>query len=189
MAIPLDITFQNLEHSDAVEARIREKAARLERFYDRITSCRVVVEQVSRQRTKGKIYEVRVDVLIPGGEIVASRSPGDNNAHEDVYVAIRDSFDAAVRQLEDYTRRRKPHQTKVHPAPLHGRVVRLFAEEGYGFITTQDGREVYFHRNTVEGDGWDELDVGAEVRFTATDGEKGPHALSVTPIGDTGLIG
>ena len=189
MAIPLDITFQNFAQSDAVEARIREKAARLERVHDRIISCRVAVEQVSRQRTKGKMYEVRVDVVVPGGEIVANRSPGDDHAHEDIYVAIRDSFDAAARQLEDHARRRKPHQTKAHPAPRHGRVVRLFADEGYGFITAPDGREIYFHRNTVEGGGWGALDVGAEVRFTAADGEKGPHALSVTPVGDTGLIG
>ncbi len=189
MTIPLEITFQNLDRSDAIEARIQEKAARLERFHDRITNCRVVVEQVSRRHTKGKMYEARIDITVPGGEIIANRNPDADHAHEDVYVALRDAFKAATRLLEDYVRKRSGHLVKAHATPSTGRVVRLFADEGYGFITTSDDKEVYFHRNTVEGGGWEVLDIGSEVRFTATDGEKGLHAVSVTVGGDTGIIG
>ncbi|MDJ0949283.1 MAG: HPF/RaiA family ribosome-associated protein [Alphaproteobacteria bacterium] len=189
MAVPLEISFQKLAPSDAVEARIRELADRLERYHDRIMRCRVVVEQVSRRHTKGKMYEVRIDISVPGREIVASRNPGADHAHEDVYVAIRDSFKAAARRLEDHVRKRSGHQTKVHAVPATGRVVRLFADEGYGFIAAPDGQEIYFHRNTVEGGGWEVMDIGTEVRFTASEGEKGLHALSVTPVGESEVIG
>lgn len=189
MQIPLEIVFQNFEQSDAVEARIREKASRLERFHDRITNCRVVVEQASRRRHKGKMYAVRIDLTVPGGEIIANRNPGRDHAHEDVYVALRDAFSAATRLLEDYVRKRTGHLTKAHPVPSQGRVVRLFADEGYGFISAGEEQEIYFHRNNVEGGGWEVIDIGTEVRFTSVEGEKGQHALSVVPIGDSGIIG
>jgi ribosomal subunit interface protein len=106
MKIPLDISFRNMDPSPAVEARIREKAAKLERFHDRIIGCTVVVEAPHRHHHKGKLYSVHIDISVPGKDhlIVDRAKPGDQ-AHEDVYVAVRDAFNAAVRQLEDYTRR------------------------------------------------------------------------------------
>lgn len=96
MQSPLQITIRNLPHSDALETRIRESAEKLERFHPRITSCRVTVEESHRHQHQGRQFEVRVDVRMPGREeIVASR-----HQHEDVYVALRDAFDAAKRQLE-----------------------------------------------------------------------------------------
>lgn len=185
MPFPLEIQFQNIAHSDAVEARIREKAEKLERIHDRIVSCRVVVEQTSRRQQKGKLYQVRIDVSVPGAEIVANRNP----SNEDVYIALRDAFAAATRLLEDNVRKRSGHQVKPHPTPEYGSVVRLFPEEGYGFIAASDGREIYFHRNAVIGGGWEALDIGSEVRFSETEGEKGPHALNVTPVGQSETIG
>ena len=113
MQIPLQITFQNMDPSDAIEAHVREKAARLERFSEHVTSCRVTVEAPHKHKHKGTIYEVKIDITVPGSEIVVSKHPGENHAHEDVYVAIRDAFDAAKRQLEDHVRRRR-HQVKRH---------------------------------------------------------------------------
>jgi ribosomal subunit interface protein len=185
MQVPPQITFRDIPPSEAVEARIRERIEKLSRFHDRITSCHVVVEAPHRHQHKGKIYTIRIDLVVPGGEIVVNREPGANHAHEDVYVAIRDAFNALRRQLEDYARKHSGHQAKSHPTPEHGRIVRVFADEGYGFIRTGDNREVYFQRNSVVEGGWEAIDIGVEVRFTQVEGEKGPHAHNVTPIAST----
>lgn len=113
MEFPLQITFRNVDASDAVEASVRERAARLDRFGAHIVGCRVVIEVPHRHHHQGKLFHVRIDLKVPGAELVVSREPELHHAHEDVFVAIRDAFDAAVRQLEDYVRRRRGH-TKVH---------------------------------------------------------------------------
>ncbi|MCC7484672.1 MAG: ribosome-associated translation inhibitor RaiA [Burkholderiales bacterium] len=119
METPLQITFRGLTHSDAVETRIRERADRLERYYDRIIGCRVVVEELHQHHRKGNHFHVRVDVTVPGTEIVANREPDANHAYTDVYVAIRDAFDAVGRQLEDYARR-QDGCVKTHASPRGG---------------------------------------------------------------------
>ncbi|GAB4361187.1 MAG: hypothetical protein Kow0060_16760 [Methylohalobius crimeensis] len=104
MQIPLQVTFRGLPQSDAMEAKIQEKAQKLERYYDKITSCRVVVERAHHNHHKGDLYHVRIDLTVPGKEIAISREHHDNHAYEDAYVAIRDAFQAAARRLEDYAR-------------------------------------------------------------------------------------
>ena len=99
MQIPLQISFRNMDASEAVEADIRDKVGKLERLYDRITGCRVIVEAPHRHRHKGNLYDVRIDITVPGEEIVVQRSGPENRAHEDVYVAVRDAFNAATRRL------------------------------------------------------------------------------------------
>jgi cold shock CspA family protein/ribosome-associated translation inhibitor RaiA len=179
----LQITFRNLDASASVEAKIRERAQELEQFFGRILSCRVVIEAPNRRR-QGDLYHVRVDLKIPGKEIVVKRDPPQHHAHEDVYVVVRDCFDAVRRQLEDYVRRRRG-DVKAHEAPAHGRIVRLIAEGDYGFISAGDGTEVYFHRNSVANGGFEKLTVGDEVRFSVDpdEGEKGPQASAVAPVG------
>lgn len=95
-----------MESSEAVEARVRELATKLERFYDRITSCHIVVQAPHRSQNKGKLYEVHIQVRVPGDEIVVNREHQRDHAHEDVYVAVRDAFAAMERRLEDFARRR-----------------------------------------------------------------------------------
>ncbi|MGO8915504.1 MAG: HPF/RaiA family ribosome-associated protein [Stellaceae bacterium] len=184
MESPIQITFRGMGPSEAIEARIRERAEELTRFYDRITRCHVVVESGHHHHHKGRLYHVRVNLAVPGSEIVVKRDPSEHHAHEDVYVAIRDSFDAVRRQLEDHVRRTRG-QSKMHEAAEHGRVARLFPAEDYGFITSADGQEIYMHRNSVVGGVFDKLRVGDEVRFVvhAGEGEKGSQASAVTPIG------
>ena len=97
MQLPLQITFRHMDTSDAVAARIRERAEELERFFDRIGSCRVVVECRHPRRLQGNLFRVRVDLKVPGRNIVVVRDPAAHHAHEDVYVAIRDSFDTTRR--------------------------------------------------------------------------------------------
>ncbi len=181
MKLPLQITFRDMPSSEAVETRIREKAAKLDEFYDRIMSCRVVVEAPHRRHHQGKLYHVRIDLTVPEGEIVASREPHDRHSHEDVYVAIRDAFDAARRQLEDHARRHRA-AVKTHEAQPRGRIVRLFPEQGYGFIESVDGREVYFHRNSVLDGAFEKLKVASEVRFAVEEGDQGPQASTVWAV-------
>ena len=94
MKLPLQIVFDNLPPSDAIEARIRKKADKLNLFCDDIMGCRVVVEAPHKHQNQGNLYRVRIKVTVPDEELVVSRDPAQNQSHEDVYVAIRDSFDA-----------------------------------------------------------------------------------------------
>ena len=107
MAIPLQVTFRNMTPSPAVRARIREHAEKLERLHDRIMSCRVVIRSPHRHHRKGQIFHVSIDAKVPGGEIAVNRDPGEHQAHEDVYVAVRDAFEALARRLQDVARRRR----------------------------------------------------------------------------------
>ena len=105
MDFPLDISFRNMDPSPAVETRIREKAEKLSRFFNRIIGCTVVVEAPHRHHHKGKLYSVHIDISVPGKDLVVDRAKPLDHAHEDVYLAVRDAFKAAERQLEDHARR------------------------------------------------------------------------------------
>lgn len=205
MKIPLQITFRNMPPSQAIEENIREKADKLDSLFDGIMSCRVSVEAPHRHHYKGKAYEVRIGMTVPGGELVINRAPkrldaakiarpedleknlaehhepSKHGAHEDVYVAIRDAFNAAGRKLQDYARRRRGN-TKIHETPL-ARVVRIFPVENYGFLETPDGRELYFHKNSVLQPGFESLKVGSQVYYAEELGEKGPQATTVRVAG------
>ena len=104
MRIPLQITARNLEMTDAIDAAIRKRAEKLEHFSDCITSCRVVVECPHRHHQKGMMYNIHIDLTLPGKELVITREPA-----EDLYVAIRDAFDVATRQVREYMQKRNGH--------------------------------------------------------------------------------
>ena len=125
MQQPIQISFRNVDPSEAVEANVRSKIDWLETFYDRIQSCRVVIEVPHRHHHQGRIYQVRVDLTVPGGEFVVNRESGLTGAHEDVYVAIRDAFDATRRRLEEFVRRQRG-EMKAHEASARPRVTRNF---------------------------------------------------------------
>ena len=180
--IPLQLTFRNMPPSQAVEAQVRERAAKLDLFCEKIMACRVVVEAPHRRHHKGKLYHVRIDMTVPGRELVVKREPSRHAAHEDPYVAIRDAFDGARRKLQDYARRRRG-DTKQHEPARAARVSRLFPQEGFGFLETADGREIYFNKNSVLGGGFDRVEIGSEVAFAEEQGEKGPQASTVRLLG------
>ncbi len=180
MLLPVQVSFRDMDRSAAVERAVRRRAAGLDRYYPGITGCRVMVEAPHRRHRRGRLYRVRVEVTVPGREVVSRRHPARHGAHEDVYVAVRDAFDAARRQLMDRIRHRRG-QVKAHEGTAYGRVARL-SHEGYGFLTTEDGREIYFHKNSVL-DGFDRLKEGARVRFAEEMGEEGPQASTVVLAG------
>lgn len=174
MELPLQIIAQDFSLPANIEAEIREKAARLDSYYHGIMRCHVVVEAPVGHHRQGGPYNVRIHVTVPGSELVVNRQ--DN---EELPVAIRDAFDALRRRLEDYARHQRG-DVKAHEEPLlAGQVSKLVPQEGYGFVTTSDGREIYFHRNSVLAPGFDRLTLDAEVRFAEETGEKGPQASTV----------
>lgn len=174
MQLPVQITFRDLPRSDAVEAAIMERAERLDRFFERIMSCRVTVGIIQKHKHQGKLFNIRIDLTAPGTEIVVNRDKA-----EDIYVAIRDAFDAMKRKLEEYARRVRG-DIKAHEVESHGRVVRMFPEEGYGFIGKADGSELYFHLYNCAHPDFDQLKVGDEVVFLEEMGGEGPQANRVS---------
>ena len=174
MKIPMQITLRNVDHSDALEAHIREKAKKLESFFEHIVSCRVVVDMPHNHKHQGKPFNIRIDIGVPGREIVVNR-----DRHEDVYVALRDAFDATRRQLDDYVQRMRG-ETKHHQAEYIGEVVRLFPEDGCGFILRDNGDELYFHRDNVVSPTFGQLNVGDEVKFIEELAAEGPQAKRVS---------
>jgi ribosomal subunit interface protein len=181
MKIPLQVSFSNMDPSDAVRARIEALTAKLDRFSDRIMSCRVVVRAPNRRQTSGKLYHVSIDLTLPGHEIAINRASPKHQEHEDVYVAVRDAFDALTRKLEDVTRQRRGDVKTHEEAMATGTVARIFPDKNYGFIDDAGVGEVYFHANSVINDGFDKLMVGAKVKYVAAAGEKGLQATTVKP--------
>ena len=177
MQLPLQITAHDFPLSEAIEAEIREKAAKLDTYYDGIMHCRVVVEAPVGHHRSGGPYNVRIDLTVPGAELVVNRQ-----ADEDLPVAIRNAFDAMRRRLEDYARHQRG-DVKTHDTIPHARVSKLFRPEGYGFLETPDGREIYFHSHSVLPPGFSSLTVGTEVRFAEEQGAEGPQASTVTIVG------
>jgi cold shock CspA family protein len=182
MNLPLQISFHNMEPADWIERLVREHSASLERFCNHIISCRVVIDRPHVHHRNGNFYEVRIDLKVPGEEIVARREPPVHEEYKDIRVAIRDAFNRAARQLEDYVRRQR-RDVKHRERLPHARVSFLAKEEGYGFLKTLDGREIYFHRNSVLPPGFERLELQTEVAFDEEEGEKGPQARSVHIVG------
>ena len=188
MQVPLEIKFRNMDASEAVETAAREYVAKLEHLADSIISCRVTIEAPHRHHHQGNLYTVSVDLHYSGGEAVANRAPGAKHAHEDVYVALRDAFNAARRQLQDRVRVQRG-DVKHHEPPGHGTIVSIDQRKNFGRIGTSDGREIYFHRNSVLNAKLDTLEVGTQVRFAEEAGDEGPQASSVHVIGKHHVVG
>ena len=201
MLVSPQVTFRNMDPSEAVEREVLAEAAKLEKYYDRISGCRVLVERPHRHQRAGSRVHVRIDLTVPGEELVISHEPASLHAslqdldlparrkstdidavEQYAPVAVREAFDLARRRLQDFACRQRG-DVKVHELPGHGRIVRRFDAEGYGFIEAADGHEVYFHQNSILNGAFDEAVVGAEVRFAEESAEKGPQASSVRLIG------
>lgn len=169
----LQIKGTDVELTEAIKEAARERADKLDHIYDRVISCNVAIESPRRRYAKGTFYNVHIDLAIPGKEIAVTREP-----HEDLYVAIGKAFDAAQRQLQEVVEK-KTGKVKKHEKVPVGKVYRLFPGKGYGFIMTEDGREVYFHADSVLNSRFRKLKVGDEVRFVEEMGAQGPQASTV----------
>lgn len=183
-----EIVFRDIESSDAIRSKIEVRIERLERYTDDLIGCRVVVETPHKHQKQGRIYQVAVDLTVPGDEIVANRHPGDDHSHEDVYVALGDAFDAAERQLKEWAERRRG-AVKEHATRPQGTISRLEPDEDHGFITPRTGSgHIYFHRNALIDAGLEDLEVGDPVEYHEEEGEKGPQASTVHVLSDTETV-
>lgn len=178
MNTPMQITFHNVHHSAVVEASVSEEIARLESVFGRITGCRVVIDQPHRHRREGNPFEVRIDLSVPGRELAVKHQRAANLGPSELSTLVHEAFDEVQRQLEEFVRCRRGF-VKAHESTPRARVASLFPEAGYGFLETIDGREVYFHGNSVLGGGFGRLRIGTEVTFIEEPGDKGPQASTV----------
>lgn len=185
METPVQVTFRDMSVSDEIERTCLKEAEKLERYHARITGCHVRISRPHHRHRKGNLFHVQVEVSIPGAEVIVDRAPPEHASDEKLELAIREAFDAARRRLEDAARRRRG-DVKTHASPPHARVSRLDAFRGFGILTTADGRELYFHANSVLGATLDELELGTEVAFHEEEGERGPQASAVRPVGRHG---
>lgn len=178
MQRPLQLRWHGVDPSAAVEAHIRDDVSRLERVCDRITGCVVTVEAPSHHhRHAGAQYRVRIELSVPGGKLVVGRDPRKTALHSDLYIALKAAFREARRQLGDHLRR-LDGRVKAHVPVARAEVVRILPD-GYGFLRTADGREVYFHERSVLHGGFGRLRVGSVVRFVEEAGDEGPQASTV----------
>jgi len=182
MQLPVQVTFREMPHSDAIETYVRKRAEKLETFSARITGCHVVVESPHKHQRGGRHFRVRIDLTVPGREIVVSHAPGDDATNEDAYAAVDEAFDRLGRRLEDHVRHQRGDVKPREESYREGRVSKLWSYEGYGFIEAPDGGEVYFHRNSVLHQAFDRIRIGSTVRFVEEVGEKGPQASTVTLV-------
>jgi cold shock CspA family protein/ribosome-associated translation inhibitor RaiA len=206
MEYPLQITFRNIKSSETIEDWVRTEASKLDTFYNRVMGCRVTIEIPHRHHKKGSRYHIRIDLTVPGEEIVVNREPSLSQStrqsgetqlkkrlevktpHKDLHRAINHAFRTAARRLQDFARRQRG-QVKSH-APLQmARVSKIVPGQAYGFLTPEDGREIYFHRNSVLNCDFSRLKVGTRVSFVEEPGEKGPQASTVRVVGKGKVLG
>lgn len=131
MPIALQTTYRDFPPPLSAEKRIRSRVDKLQRLFPRIISCHVVAEESHQSHHKGKLYSVRINVVIPGGEIVASRDHHDRQDHEDFYVAMRDAFDALERQLRSHADRKRGN-VKSHERDIQDVENEPFSDQGKG---------------------------------------------------------
>jgi cold shock CspA family protein len=180
MKVPPEITYRNVPKSESIDSLIREKIQKIEKLCGHVMSCRVAVEKPHEHQQTGRSYRVRIEVSVPPGhDLVVKKKSTGGDIHEALTTVIRNAFDAVFRQVKKLNEIQQG-KTKVHPQQeVSAFVSRLFKEEGYGFIRTVNEQEVYFHKNSLVNDDFDDLEVGDGVRFTEEMGEKGPQATTV----------
>lgn len=183
METPVKIEFQGMEPIERVRSNILHCVSRLEQRCGRITACRVVVKGSSARHHTGGLYEVNMWLSLPEGRQVAvEHTPQNDERYADLAFSINDTFKRARRQLQDKVRLMQ-RQTKTHESAPVGTVKRLENEGRYGFLETSDGREIYFHENSVLDGQFAKLKTGTRVTFTEEMGEKGPQASTVKRLG------
>lgn len=184
MQVPLQIHFQNMDPSEAMEARVRDRVARLERLVDTIISCRVTLEAPHKQPHRSNVA-IAINLGLPGKDIVVKREQRRHETRGDSYQVIRVAFDIAERQLEEHLRISR-HDVKTHDGPTYARIIKLYPEQDYGFIETPVQLNVYFHSTAVSGYDFNALEVGTEVLYTlaAEEGPMGPQASKVQVVGE-----
>lgn len=187
MEVPLEIAYKDVDKTQILEDVIDRQVDRLEKAVDGIISCRIALERPHKHPDQGSGYRVLVIVrLPPNHEVVVKRESTQGELHDALPAIVKEAFEAATRQCREI-RRQQQGEVKRHPAQeTMGFVSTLFVEEGYGFLRTLEGRDIYFHRNSVLHDDFGRLDIGTGVRFEEEMGEEGPQATTVAIVDKPG---
>ena len=187
MQTPVEIDFQGMDARPEIQTAIAKHVADLEQRSGRMTACRVVLKAPGGHQRTGGLYEVNIRLALPNGrEVNVDRTAQADERHSDLTFAINDAFKRARRQLQDHVRELQG-QVKHHEGSPIGTVVRLDPSGEFGFIETGDGGEIYFHRNSVLNDEFEDLNVGSRVTFAEEMGDKGPQASTVKVMGKHSL--
>jgi cold shock CspA family protein/ribosome-associated translation inhibitor RaiA len=180
MQIPLEISYLDINKTEELDQLIHEKATALEKVCDYITSCRATLENPLKAQNSGQPFRIRISVRVPPGhEIVAVEEPGPGDSHIQLASGIRNAFENIRRQLKKLTEKQRK-DIKSHPDQQVVAVIdKVFREEGYGFLRTVEGQQIYFHKNSVLHDDWNRLKEGTGVHFNQEIGDKGLQATAV----------
>lgn len=187
METPVQIDFQGMDARPDVRAAIEKHLIQLEERFGRITSGRVVLKAPSGRHRTGGLYEISVRLALPDGrQVNIGHVRQDDERFADLNYALNDTFKRARRQLQDNVRELQGQVKQSSGSPV-GIVVELDPLGEFGFIQTEDDREIYFHRNSVLGEGYAQLSIGARVSYAEEMGEKGPQASTVKLMGKHSL--
>lgn len=176
--IPYQITCRNVPLNPGLRNFVRGYVRKLKSFYPQILRCQVTLSVPHRRHRRGQCYHVMVRAEVAGPDLVVSREAELDPAHENLALSIHDAFRALERQLEDQIRERRGYVKLLERLP-RARVSRVFLDRDFGFLETDDGSEVYFHKNSVKRGRFDQLRPGDEVRFHLGKGIEGPQASVV----------
>jgi cold shock CspA family protein/ribosome-associated translation inhibitor RaiA len=192
MQTPVEIDFQGIQATEQLRACVTKNISMLEQRFGRITACRVLIRGPSERHRKGGAFDVSIRLSLPQGrEVDIGRSEGrvrdaeTDNRLLDPIVALNDAFKRARRRLQDHARRMQGH-VKNHDDPPIATVTRFDDAAGFGFLETQDGREVYFHKNSILDGGASHVAPGTLVTYFEEMGDKGPQASTVRVLGKHG---
>lgn len=178
--VPTEISYRDVQKTDEIETLINEKVDKLEQICYNLSSCRIAIEKPQEHLRSGNPYRVRIEMNVPPGhKLVAKQESGEGEMHDNVVTVLQDVFDSAQRQLKKLVEQQHGEMKKHPRQEVQAIVKKLFQDRGYGFLETADGREFYFHKNSVLHNDFNRLEIGTGVRFVEQEGEKGPQASSV----------
>ncbi len=191
MKIPPEITYSNLEKSEAIDYLVHEKIAKLEHICNYINSCHIAIEKIHDRPRAGSPYRVRIDLTVPPShQLVAEKNPGEDIQYEPLEAVIRETFHTMRHQLTKITQlQRASEQANRYPEAQETTafVTKLFRENSYGFLKTLDGREIYFHHNSILHNDFNRLEIGTGVDFSLEQGEEGPRASTLKIVDKPGI--
>jgi ribosome-associated translation inhibitor RaiA/cold shock CspA family protein len=180
MQIEPILSYHNIESSPAIDALVQRRIAMLESRDDRITGCDVTMEAPQKRKRHGRVFRVRLNLHLPGPDLSISREVAQGSAQDDLMLAVNRAFSAAEKALQKRKKVMAGIEVKHHPPVLHGVIEEFEPELGHGWLRADDGRSVYFQRDSLTSDDWARLSKGSRLRFRETEGDKGPFAVSVS---------
>ncbi len=188
MRVPLEISWQGVDRSEAIEELIGKDVEKLERICDHLISCRIGLKRDQKRHHTANPFRIRIEIRVPPGRnLIVTHDSGLKEAADDLPAALKHAFKSADRLLRELVAKQQGG-VKSHPRQeTTALVATLFRDEGYGFLKSVDGEEIYFHRHSVLHDDFNRLEVGTGVTYTAEMGADGLQASTVQVVDKPGL--